>query len=234
MKTVLITGCSKGIGYETAKQLLNKGYFVIGISRSSAHIDNDNYVEFLQDLAKLADTKKLILEIQKKYHIDILINNAGVAYYGPFETISTEKIHEMVTVNLEVPMLITSLLIRDLRKTNGTVVNISSHTAKSSNNTYGVTYGATKSGLTSFGESLFFENRKHNVRIINIHPDMTDTALYRNADFTVDTSGGASLSPNDVAMQIVNALELPEGVVVNDITVLPQYHKILRKVTKND
>ena len=64
---------------------------------------------------------------------------------------------------------------------------------------------------------------------MTLHPDMTDTGLYRNADFTADTDYGCSLRPEDVADAVVWAVSEPAGINVNDITISPQYHRIKRK-----
>ena len=95
-------------------------------------------------------------------------------------------------------MIITNLLLRDLKKNKGTIINISSITAEKTN-PHGCAYGATKAGLTSFSHSLFEEARKYGVRVVNLEPDMTDTNLYRNADFTVDENEAARIQPNEVA-----------------------------------
>ena len=96
-------------------------------------------------------------------------------------------------------------------------------------NPHGCAYGATKAGLTSFSHSLFDEARKYGVRVINIEPDMTDTNLYRNADFTADDDEMARLTANDVAETVLFAVNQREGMVVSDITVKPQFHRIKKK-----
>ena len=229
MKTALITGTSSGIGRETALVLLERGYNVIGFSRTSSGIGNPCFTEFVADLTDIALLEKNIRTILSDTGINLLVNNAGVGYYGPHEQISPAMIHEMVTVNLEVPMVITSLLLRSLKSNHGTIVNISSVTARKPDNTHGVAYGATKAGLSGFGTSLFAEVRKYGVRVINIHPDMTDTSLYRNADFGICPDEGCSLSSRDVAEIVVAATEAPDGMNLSDITVSPQFHRILRK-----
>lgn len=125
-------------------------------------------------------------------------------------------------------MIITNLLLRDLKKNKGTIINISSITAEKTN-PHGCAYGATKAGLTSFSHSLFEEVRKYGVRVVNIEPDMTDTKLYRNADFTVDENEAARLQPKEVADAVLYVLEQREGLVMTDITIRPQLHRIARK-----
>ena len=75
----------------------------------------------------------------------------------------------------------------------------------------------------------FDEARKYGVRVINIEPDMTDTNLYRNADFTADDDEMARLTAKDVAETVLFAVNQREGMVVSDITVKPQFHRIKKK-----
>ena len=200
MLTALLTGSSGGIGRAAALSLLSKKYRVIGISRTSAGIEDENFIELLMDLHDTEALERAVVRISRQYPVDILINNAGVGFYG---------LHSSLTP---------------------AIINVSSITAKHSQNTHGAAYGATKAGLSSFGASLFAEVRKHGVSVINIHPDMTDTGLYRNADFGADTSAeGCFLSTKTVADAITGAIEAPGGVNICDITVSPQYHRIMRK-----
>lgn len=230
MKKILLTGSSKGIGREVAINMLENGFYVIGISRTSSFIHHDNFKEYLIDLQNIPELITLIKNIISEHSIDILINNAGMGYYGSFFDMKPDNISEMVTVNFAVPMILCNLLLPCLRNSKGAIVNISSVTAKQHNNTHGVVYGATKAGLSSFSSNLFAEIRKTGIRVITIHPEMTDTSLYRNADFCADTTPGCSLNPKDVCDAITYALNASDsGYNINDITLTPQFHKIARK-----
>lgn len=230
MKTAIITGSSSGIGLETTKVLLDLGYKVYGIGRdfSKNTIENENYVKVQLDLLNLRQLELKIKEIRKSEDIDLLINNAGCAYYGLHEEVSSSKIHEMVTVNFEVPMILCQLLMRDFKKNHGTIINISSVTAKMSS-PHGCCYGATKSGLSHFSSSLFDECRKYGVKVITIHPDLTQSNLYRNADFMPLNDDGYSLSPEEVADAVKYVLNSNEGTVITDITLRPQKNAIAKK-----
>lgn len=225
MKTVLITGTSSGIGYALTKELLKEGNKVIGISRTTPDFKDDNYKHYSLDLNNLSEVEKLAKTLIKEENIEILVNNAGIGYYGLHEELNAKKINELVTVNLNVPLLLTNLLLRHLKKNNGTIVNISSVTAHKSN-PHGAAYGATKSGLSSFSDSVFDEARKHGVRVITIEPDMTDTNLYRNADFTVSKEPNCFLTSKNVADAIMYALH--SGYVTR-IELKPQFHRLERK-----
>ena len=187
-------------------------------------------------ICDLLDTKKLqsvVASLQKEWKqekrtLTLLVNNAGTAYYGLHEELRPEGISEMVRVNLEVPMLLTQQLLRTLKQNHGTIINISSVTAIGSN-PHGVAYGATKAGLLSFSRSLFDEARKYGVRVTAILPDMTDTELYRHADFTADPAMDAHLEPTDVADAVEYALTTRAGTCVPEIILRPQLHRIKKK-----
>lgn len=184
----------------------------------------------------LLDMKKLlgvVTSLQKEWKQEkrtfaLLVNNAGTAYYGLHEELRPEGISEMVRVNLEVPMLLTQQLLRTLKQNHGAIINISSVTAIGSN-PHGVAYGATKAGLLSFSRSLFDEARKYGVRVTAILPDMTDTQLYRHADFEADPAMDAHLEPADVADAVEYALSTRAGTCVPEIILRPQLHRIMKK-----
>ena len=228
MRTALITGTSSGIGLKIAENFLNQGIYVIGLSRTQSPISHENFLNFCINLSDFNATEQLIKNLTKEYDISILVNNAGVGYYGLCEELSPSKIHEIISTNLEAPIMLSALLLRQFKKNNGTIINISSVTASKSN-PHGAAYGASKAGLSNFGSSIFDEARKHGVRVITIEPDMTDTNLYRNADFSCSTEAGCYLDANDVADAVNYALN--SGCVTN-ITLKPQFHRIARKDKK--
>lgn len=224
----IVTGASNGIGKAISERLLQLGYEVYGIGRTfDEPVKHEQFHPVVLDLLNTKKLMQFVEDMQKK-EVDLLINNAGCAWYGMHETISYDKIQEMVRVNLEVPMILSKEMIRTLRKTGGTIINIASVTAMHES-THGAVYGATKAGLLHFSRTLFAENRKHGVNVAVILPDMTDTALYRNADFMADEREGYSLSVEDVADAVEYILHANHGVCVNEVILRPQYHSIVRK-----
>ena len=229
--TAIVTGASSGIGLEISKVLCRLGYEVFGFGRN---FDKDKELtaeSFHPILCNLLDTEKLcetIKEISSDHHMTMLVNNAGTAYYGLHEELNPKKIQQMVRTNLEVPMILTCLLLRELKKNKGYVINISSVTAGSSN-PHGCAYGATKAGLSSFSRSLFDEARKYGVKVVTISPDMTQTNLYRNANFKESDDIQSYLMPQEVAKAVEFVLSQRDGLVISDITLKPQIHRIGRK-----
>lgn len=230
MKAAIVTGASSGIGLEICKKLVEDGITVFGFGRNFHDSSYEN-VMFHKIICDLQNTRHLLTEIkniQSSYDVSILINNAGVGYYGPHEELNSAKIHEMVTINLEVPLLLSQILLRDLKKHKGFIINISSVTAKKSS-PHGCAYASTKAGLSSFSDSLFDEVRKYGVKVISIHPDMTKTSLYRNANFNVSDSTDTYLEPSEVAECVSYILNQRDGMVITDITMKPQRHQLSKQ-----
>ncbi|SHO44771.1 SDR family oxidoreductase [Anaerocolumna xylanovorans] len=227
MKTAIVTGASSGIGLEVTKMLLGLNYCVYGFGRNFLPdvIDGSNFHPITCDITNTAQLTNHIKEIQKKEEIHLLVNNAGVGYFGPHEELNQAKIHEMVSVNVEVPLLLSQLLLRDLKKHKGIIINISSVTALKSN-THGCAYGATKAALSSFSASLFDEVRKCGVKVCTIHPDMTRSSFYRNADFREGETSDTYLLPEEVAKAVQMMITSREGLVVSEITLKPQLHRL--------
>lgn len=232
-KTALVTGASGGIGKAAAIKLLSAGYKVYGTGRSFEDMGSyegfsGNFLPIVIDMNRTGSFYEEIRLLAKKEDFYCLINNAGAAYYGLHETLNAAKIHEMVTTNLEIPMVLSQILLRSLKKNHGYIINISSVTARQAN-PHGCAYGATKAGLTSFSESLFEEARKYGVHVAAIHPDMVRTNLYRNADFCEGAEPDSYLLPEQVADAVAYILSAPESMSITDITLKPAKHQIRRK-----
>lgn len=232
MKTVLITGASSGIGLAIANKLSAEGYCVYGIGRSFDETKDypEEFHRFSCDLTNETDRSALLRQLKENFHLiapDILIHGAGVGYYGLCETIDETDLSAMVRTNLEVPVLLTTHYLPFMKQRgSGHIIFLSSVTAKKTN-TYGCAYGATKSGLLSFANSLFEEVRKHGIKVSSVLPDMTQTNLYRNADFTADET--ACLFAEDIADTVSFLLSRGSHMNVTELTLQPQKHRIKKK-----
>lgn len=230
-KAAIVTGASSGIGYAISRKLCELGYQVFGLGRNFEKVQLREEDGFRSIVCDVLDTDRLcdcVKQIASMHQVHILVNNAGVGYYGLHEELSPGKIKELVRINLEVPMILTQQLLRHLKKNGGYVINISSVTATESN-PHGCAYGATKAGLASFSHSLFDETRKYGVKVVTIFPDMTKTNLYRNADFREGDEAESYLLPEEIASAVEFVLSQREGMIVSDITLKPQIHRIKRR-----
>ena len=230
-KTAIVTGASSGIGYAISKTLSTLGYELYGFGRNFKNTDWNTMDNAHPIVCDILDTDRLCAELKQitaQNQVHVLVNNAGVGYYGLHEELNPDKIKKLVRTNLEAPMILTQQLLRPLKKTAGYIINISSVTAGQSN-PHGCAYGATKAGLASFSHSLFDEARKYGVKVVTISPDMTQTNLYRNADFREGDETESYLLPDDVGKAVEWILSQREGVIVANITLKPQIHRIKRK-----
>ncbi len=235
---ILLTGASSGIGMKTAALLAGRNWDVWGIGRDFSKTDrmlleNPHFHSISCDLMNRDELKAAVRLVRgmagKEGGINVLINNAGVAWYGLHEDVSPESISAMVRTNLEVPMVLTGIFLRDFKRDGGTIINIASVTGEEYANPHGAAYGATKAGLLSFDRSVFEEARKCGVRVTTVMPDMTDTELYRSADFECDPDAHAHLLPETVAEAVLYVLNQPDGVVVPELMLRPQLRRIRRK-----
>lgn len=227
MKTAIVTGASSGIGKKIAEVLSENGYYVLAFGRTFDDIENKNIKKICCDFMNINVLSEIITKISKEYAVNVLVNCAGSAYYGFHEELNTKKINEMVMVNVTAPIVITQILLRNLKKTKGHIINISSVTAEKSN-PYGACYGATKAALLSFSKSIFDEARKYGVKVTAVCPDMTETNLYRNANFETDKDELCYILPEEIAKNILGILNM--RINVSQITLQPQKHRISKKI----
>lgn len=232
MKTVLLTGASSGIGLATGLRLAKEGYEIYGIGRTFEELPDypSGFHRFSCDITDTNALQKTLAEIRSQLGSpapDILIHSAGVGLYGLQETLKATDLQTLIRTNLEAPILLTTEFLGFMKqRKSGHIIFLSSVTARKSN-TYGCAYGATKAGLLSFAGSLFDEARKNGIKVTTLLPDMTQTNLYRNADFMADET--ACLFPEDIADTISYILSAGEHLNVTELTIQPQKHRIQKK-----
>ena len=230
-KLALVTGASGGIGRAISEKLSEMGFVVYGVGRSFKEEEELSFIPVSLDLRDRKASEEFFRKLKMEGKLSALVHSAGVAHYGFHESLNAEKITEMTEVNFTIPLSITQYFLRDLKEEKGHVFFISSVTALHENG-YGAAYGATKAGLLSFARSLFVENRKSGLKVHSILPDMTDSNLYRNADFTVGENTESYLLPSDVASAVETILRQREGVVLEEVHLRPQVFQITRRPSK--
>ncbi len=206
---VLITGSSSGIGKAISDKLSQNGY---------------NIIPFKSRLENLADIESEAKSIKQDLHV--IIHSAGFGIFEPLEIMSVEDINKLLHVNLIAPITLTSLLLRNLKKTKGHIVTISSIEALK-HSKFSSVYTASKAGLRAFSLSLFEELRKSGVRVTNINPDITKTNFFDKLHFEPSLKEDTFLDPDDIADIVYEILKFNGN--VSEITLRPQRFEINKK-----
>ncbi len=230
MKTAVVTGSSRGIGLAIAERLLKNGYFVYGISRTASPlVSRENFRQMncdLLDSVQLIQTADRIRSDASS--LDLLVNNAGIGAFGPHEEIPVDTLQRMIRLNLEIPILLCRLFLRELKQSKGHIINISSVTARKVS-THGCAYAATKAGLSHFSESLFEEVRKAGVKVTVLQPDITASAFYDNQDFTYVDHRDLVIQPEEIGDALEYIVKASAALNIQEITLRPQKNQIRRK-----
>ena len=193
MKTIMITGTSRGLGFEFVRQYLNAGERVIATCRNSAKAEalgelERDYPETLSiselDVSSMESIEEAAKRIRRDYSaIDILINNAGVAVWTPFEELTMREMEDVIRVNTMAPIFVTRCFLPLLR--NGSrklIVNISSVIGsiaqiEALGNAGSLPYNASKTALNMIGKMLALSLREEGIIVLQQGPGWVKTEM---------------------------------------------------------
>lgn len=207
-KVAVITGISKGIGFELAKQLHQKGAKVYGLGRTAAPELPITFVPC--DVRNAEDVEIAIAAILKKEQtIHILINNAGLGYFGMLEDITYQQWHDMFDTNIHGIFYCCKAVIPAMKAQQyGHIINIAS-TAALEGMPQVSAYCATKWAVKGLSESLFREVRDFKIKVTCVYPGSTKTDFFRNSPGIQPHD--YMLMPQDVALGMIQAIEMPDN-----------------------
>ena len=224
-KTALITGASMGIGEVFARTLAGRGAHVVLVARSrdklealAAELSRRHEVRaeaIAVDLTERDATRTIMSELTaRNITVDLLINNAGFASYGRFETIARERQEQEIMLNcVALADLTRALLPGMLERRDGAIVNVAS-TAAFQPLPYMAVYGATKAFVLSFSEALWAENRERGVRVLALCPGATETPFF-DVVAAPEASVGKREKPELVVARALHALEAGRPYVIS-------------------
>ena len=189
-KTVLVTGCSSGIGYATCLVFARNNFVTYGSVRDLSkagriqEITNKEKLPLKIIRLDVNEDETIRKAIQKiiadSGRIDILINNAGYGMFGPIEEISIKEIKEQFETNFFGTIRLIKAIVPIMRKQrNGTIVNISSMVGR-----FGVplnaAYVSSKFALEGLSESISFELDEFGIKVILVEPGVIQTDFFQN------------------------------------------------------
>ena len=182
-KIIIVSGCSRGIGEAIVDLLLKQGAIVACFSRSCperlAQYDSERVYWESIDILDYKELKAFVNKVYKKFgKIDGLVNNAGINYDGVLTTMSAEKIHQILSVNIEAMIMLTQQVTKFmLIKQRGSIVNISSIVGGARGYKGASVYGASKAAVVGFSKSLARELGEKGIRVNAVLPGFIETNM---------------------------------------------------------
>lgn len=184
---IIVTGCSRGVGLEICRVLLEQDNTVYGISRSFSDEFKALQVEYIGKLffksVDLADSENVRQNIFKDYcgnkvKIDGYVNNAAVAYDDIISNLNLDRLKSMYDVNVFTPMIMTKNVIRNmiLHHTKGSIIHISSISVHTGYKGLAM-YASSKGALEAFSKDTAREWGVMGIRSNVVVPGFMDTAM---------------------------------------------------------
>lgn len=179
-EVVIVTGASKGIGFETVLAALNNDMIVVGTSRTpeklAAKVQEklpakvDNFTAMKMDFNE-ESIKQVVSEVIAKFgRIDVLVNNAGYAILGAFEDMDMAEVRTNFDVNVFGLMSMTQAVLPQMRKQkSGRIINLSSISGSVTGPSQSI-YSASKAAVTLMSEALAQEVAPYNIKVTALCP----------------------------------------------------------------
>jgi len=212
LKKVMITGASEGIGRAFAHRLAADGYAVTATARNESRLqelmtelDADCHTYQVADLST-AEGAGTVAEILSGGRFHLLINNAGFAVYGAFYKSGLPRLESMMRLNCDALVTLSQTFLKQAKKGDA-LINVSSALAFMPMPSLAV-YAATKAFVTSFTESLWYEQKERGIYVMGLCPGATASHFHDRAggDETNRPPAAITQTPEDVVETAMQAL----------------------------
>ncbi len=220
-KLALVTGASSGIGRAVSVQLLEQGARIIAVGRDQNKLDtlqqanNGKFEERIETIrADLSDPEEVsvlleqLTKMEDQDRISILVNNAGIGCFGPFNEHSWQTYQDLMQLNMNSLTRLTLHLSGKMRAHGeGAILNIASMAAISPVPNFSI-YAASKAYVYSFSQALHHELKPYGVRVTVVNPGPTQTGFFDRAGKTVpEKKLRRMVSPETVARKALKGLK---------------------------
>jgi len=182
IKTAIITGAARGIGLATAKLMLAEGWKVAMVDKDHDELQNstanlDRCLAISCDVSEPEAVNQMIAQcLNWSTRIDAVINNAGIADFGPIEETDFSRWRAVMATNLDGVFLVSQAAIPALKKTKGAIVNIASISGLRAS-TLRVAYGTSKAGVMQLTMQQAAELGEYGIRANCVAPGPVRTKL---------------------------------------------------------
>ena len=183
----LITGAARGIGLATAKRFMSEGWQVVGVDIDASELQTasepwQDFHALVGDVSDAGSVDELTTHISKTYgRVDALINNAGVADFGPIAETDFSRWRDVMATNLDGVFLISQAVLPLMKDTaakhnSGAIVNIASISGLRAS-TLRVAYGTSKAAVIQLSQQQAVELGEHGIRVNALCPGPVRTKL---------------------------------------------------------
>lgn len=228
IKTALITGGSKGIGYGIAEALIRDGIRVAITSRSQQNADEaanalnkirEGYALAIEsDVRNLASQEKAVQTVLAQWgRLDYFIANAGVGHFAPIQELSAEHWQETIDINLTGVFFSAKASIAALTESKGYFINIAS-LAGTNFFANGTAYNASKFGLVGFSQAMMLDVRNAGVKVTTIMPGSVATEFNNHEPSDKDAW---KIQPEDIGQIVSDLIRMPARTLPSKIEVRP-------------
>lgn len=213
VKHVLITGATSGVGLELARRLsATDGYTVMATGRNEGVLEELKTYGVEGFCADLRDPAQIDWLVSRITPPDIVIFSAGVGRFSYAAETADEEIEEMISLNVQTPMLLTKRLLPEMmERKSGHLLYIGSQAGKVATPKTSV-YAATKHALIGYTNALRMEMASHHIDVSVIHPGPIDTPFIELADRTggyKEALGSRILSADEVVQAVMETIRKP-------------------------
>jgi len=223
-KTAVVTGGNRGIGRGIAERLTAEGGTVVLTARkleaaeSAAREIGSRAIGVACDVRSDESVAQLFAEVEKRAGgCDVLVNNAGIGFFGPVADMRTDEWRAVIETNLNGVFYCCHAAIAHMKKRGGGYIfNISSLAGRNAFPN-GAAYNASKFGLNGFSEALMQEVRYDNIRVSYLMPGSVATDF----GFGSSQKSGWALTPSDVADVVVDLLRSPARALYSRVEMRP-------------
>lgn len=227
-KTALITGGSKGIGLGIAEAMAREHMKVAITSRhfeeaqaAAKHLIQlgaESALALECDVRSLEAQQHVVSEVLKDWgHLDVVVANAGVGYFGPIDTMPVAKWHEIIDTNLTGVFFTLQSAAEALKASKGYLITIAS-LAGANFFANGAAYNASKFGLVGFSQAAMLDLRPHGIKVTTIMPG--SVATYFN-NHTPSEADAWKIQPEDIGQMVVDLLRMNPRTLPSKIEVRP-------------